>query len=136
MGNFNKLVADDFTGKGMVYPIVLEKGSAKISTGMDLIKSSIGIILGWSGEPTRFFLGEFNSRINELMEEPNDIVLQNILEVLIADGIRKWETRIEYISTEFSVISDVQMNMKINFLNKATQSEDSFVYPFYKEIIY
>jgi phage baseplate assembly protein W len=111
-----------FIGKGITLPL-------------KLIRSSIRMILSWT-YGTRFFLNEFGSRIEEMLDEPTDRITQSILEDLTRDALERWEKRIELISTEAELDpkQEGKINLEIVYRVKAIDRTDSFVYPFYYQI--
>lgn len=132
---FNPQPVKNFIGNGLIFPIQLNNGSGILDTGFNLIRASIKSILSFT-LGTRFFLGEFGSRLEELEEEPNDEVLDNIINVFVIDAITLWEKRVQTISTEIIHVNDTQINISITYQIKNSQTVDNFIYPFYKQIIY
>lgn len=134
MGFINSATIN-YLGKGLTFPIQLDRGTAVLETDFLLIRSSLRILLGWN-YPKRFFLAEYNSRIHELLEEPNDEILAKLLEHLIIDAIDKWEKRVDLISVSFVKSDSKSIDLEIQYKLLNTQQVDSFIYPFYKTIIY
>lgn len=125
-----------YIGKGITLPLKLVGGKPPLETGFDLIRSSIRMILAWSFG-TRFFLNEFGSRLEELLEEPNDVILEEMVEHITSDAINKWEKRVELLG----VIAEgskkdlgYKMSLTITYRIKAVDRTDTFVYPFYYQI--
>lgn len=127
---------EKFIGKGIKFPLELVGGSIKTVTGIDLIKSNIQFVLGWSyGE--RYFLPEYGSRLFELIEEPNDNVLVNIIEHFVINSLRRWEPRVRIEKINITRPGDAEvLDVAITYLIRNTQIRDSFVYPFYTNILY
>lgn len=123
----------DFIGKGLSFPLALTNGKALPSTGWDLIRSSIHNILAFK-LGTRFFLGEFGARIEEMIEEPNDELLQNVITTLINDAILEWEKRVEVIGIELETITDSQLNINLFIRIKHTHDTENFIWPFYRTL--
>lgn len=134
MGQFNAAPIQDFIGKGLSFPLILTNGSATLTSGKELIKSSIASILAYSLSQ-RFFLGEYGTRIEELIEEPNEQLLANVLENFITKALAVWEKRIQVISvtTQTSGLSGIDID--INYIIINTQVEDNFIWPFYTELL-
>lgn len=132
---FNPIPVRDFIGNGLIFPIRLVKGRAVISSNFDLIRSSIKNILAFPAG-TRFFLPEFGSRLKELIEEPNDEILHNLVQTFIVDAISRWEKRVNQVSAEIIGKDDhtIQVNIAYQIVN--SQTVDNFIYPFYTQIIY
>ncbi|MAO08031.1 MAG: hypothetical protein CL596_04890 [Alteromonas sp.] len=125
-----------FIGSGMVFPILInDKGRPDIISDSDLIKSSIKIILSWAFG-TRYFNELFGSRVDELIEEPDDSVTKSLLKLFITESLNTWEKRI--------TIKGIQLNNKgvgkidaiIYYSVRNSKIEDTMIYPFYNNIIY
>ena len=63
---------------GLAFPLVLTIGKHTLVSGADLIQASIKIIIAWPLF-VRFCEGNFGSRIHEVLEEPNDDILINLI---------------------------------------------------------
>lgn len=128
---FIKKQLEDYIGRGITLPIKLVNGSVPLDTGVELIKASIRTILSWP-YGTRFFLPEFGSRLDELIEEPNDDVLFSLIETFVQDAIEKWEPRIELklpVNVSRDDYGKVQVQLEFNIIS--SQKIDSMVFPFY-----
>lgn len=78
MADLSKI--QNFIGNGMIFPVtVTANGNVPIYSGFELIHSSIRVIVGWVFG-TRFFLAEFGSRLEDLLEEQNDAVLNSLVQ--------------------------------------------------------
>lgn len=133
---FQPAVVQDFIGNGLTFPIQLVKGRANIDTGFNLIRASIKTILAFT-IGTRYFLGEFGSRLEELLEEPNDEILHNLINTFVVDAVTTWEKRISTISTSIDSIDQKGIvNVKITYQVINSNTTDNFIYPFYTQIIY
>lgn len=125
-----------FIGSGMIFPIELNShGRPSIYKDLDLIKSSIAVILSWP-QRSRFFNEDFGSRLEELIEEPSDAVSKSLLRRFIIDSINKWEKRVELISINIENNSPTVFNVTVNYKVRKTKQQDSFIFPFYQEIKY
>lgn len=125
----------DFIGNGLTFPIQLQNGRPLLSSGFDLIQASIRNILSYE-LGTRFFLAEFGSRLNDLIEEPNDEILANLLNQFIIGAVIKWEKRIQTISTSIVNEDDTTIFISITYQVLNVNTPDNFIWPFYKQIIY
>lgn len=123
-----------YLGKGLSYPTKLVGGSWVHSESKELVEQSITTILN-TPTGTKFFLPEFGSRLKELIFEPNDDVLEDLLSTFIYEAIRDWEKRVEYVSTSFTRGVDVTYCL-ITYRILASNEVDSFVYPFYRTLKY
>lgn len=132
---FNPQPIKDFIGNGLIFPIVLNNGRANVDTGFALIRASINNILSFT-IGRKYMLGEFGSRLEELMEEPNDEVLHNLINTFIVDAIKTWEKRISTVSTTIESLTPESVNINITYQIKNSQTVDNFIYPFYLQLIY
>lgn len=132
---FNPIPVRDFIGNGLIFPIQLKNGRGILGSGFDLIRASIKSILAFK-VGTRFFLPEFGSRLEELIEEPNDEVLKNLVTTFIVDAITQWEKRVSQIDASVIRVDDSKIQVSITYQIKNSQSVDNFIYPFYKQLIY
>jgi len=132
---FEQQPIQNFIGTGLTFPIKLINGRGVLVTGFDLIKSSLYMILSWPFG-NRYFLGEFGSRLEDLLEEPNDEVLKDLLETFIIDAITQWEKRVEVMSVDITNSSPTSLNVNLTYRIINSQLVDNFVFPFYRQIIY
>jgi len=130
------VTADKFIGKGLVFPIQINaSGRPDIKGGFDLLRSSLENILSWT-IGTRFFLGEYGTMLETLIQEPNDLVTQSLVRTLTVDVITKWEKRLELLDVTLESRNDYQLNISIRYKVKNTKLEDTFVFPYYSQLIY
>lgn len=131
MGFFIKK-SKDYLGKGIAFPFILVNGKVTTCTTTELIQSSIRIILAFL-VGSRFMLGEFGARIEQLLEDPNDLSLASTVELLLRDALADWEKRIEVTDIEL-VSKNERLEIKIFYTILNTQVADVLVWPYYKEI--
>jgi len=115
---------------GLIFPLKLIDGKHVINTGMDLIKSSIKIILAWPLY-TRIYEGLFGSRIHEVLEDPNDVVLIDLIHRFIIDAISFWERRIELMDIRIDRPKDHQLFVQVFYRIREINITDSLKYNFY-----
>ena len=128
--------ADKFIGKGLIFPIKLDSsGKGVISGGKELLESSMRNILAFV-IGTRFFLGEFGTKLELLLQEPNDLITQNLLRDYTVGVIAKWEKRLEVTNVELESKSDVELHIRITYRIIGTKLEYTFIYPYYSQLIY
>lgn len=132
---FNPVPVQDFIGAGLTFPIQLQNGRPLLSSGFDLIRASIINILSYE-LGSRFFLAEFGSRLNELIEEPNDEILANLLNQFVIGAVTQWEKRIQTIATSIVNENDTTIFISITYQVLNVNTPDNFIWPFYKQIIY
>jgi phage baseplate assembly protein W len=127
---------ENYVGKGIIFPVELTStGSPVLETGVKLINSSLKIILSWAFG-TRLFLNQFGNRALTLIEEPNDDLLLNLAEHFTYDSITQWEKRIDILELKATRTTDTLVSIRIRYKVKLTGLEDTFVWPFYTNIIY
>ena len=123
-----------FIGKGITFPIQLnERGAVIVTSGTQLIRSSLKLILSWPYN-TRFFLPEFGSKVEELLEEPNDQILETVVRNFIVESIIKWEKRIEIVNVQIGRPEDTKIDIQLTYRLSNSEIMDSFIFPFYKLI--
>lgn len=135
MAFVKKTTTTQFTGSGITFPFVVSNGKVPIESDLKLIRSSIKAILGWN-DKTRFFLHEYICPLSKLLEEPNDSIVANLASIFIRDSLERFEKRIQIINIEQHSVSSEKLEMNLRYIIKNTQTEDSFIYPFYRKIIY
>lgn len=125
-----------FTGSGLIFPIEIgAEGRPDIISGTPLINASINHILSWPVR-NKYFNEEFGSRLEELLEEPNDVVLRTLIRRFVIEALEQWEKRIELISVEIIPSGEARLDIHIIYQIRNTKIEETFIYPFYREIIY
>lgn len=125
---------ENFIGRGITLPLKVQNGRVPIESGFPLVRASIINILSWKFGK-RFFLNEYGSQLHQLLEEPNDVVLEEIINVFVVDAIKKWEPRVEKINSTLER-TDTKINLQITYRMLNTKTEDTFIFPFYSKIIY
>ena len=112
---------------GLAFPLELSSGKHLVVSGVDLIQSSLKIIISWPMF-TRYYVGEFGSRVYEILEEPNDDILINLIRRFVIDAINTWEKRIELISLEVTRPSPEKLSIDLTYNIRESNSEGSFYY--------
>lgn len=130
---FKPAEVQDYIGRGITLPLNLVAGRAPLQSGFELLRASIIMVLAWP-YATRFFLNEFGSRLEELIEEPNDNILLNLIHTFVVDSLRKWEPRVELIGLTLERNQDWSISLQLNYRVVVTGKEDTFVFPFYTQI--
>lgn len=120
-----------FIGQGLPWPIVLENGRAKLTTGYDLLNSDLTTLITWP-LGNRFLLGEFGSRIFDLIEEPNNDALKSLLRTFVQDAVAEWETRLIFVDVQ--VVFPYYTKALVHYFYKVsdTAPTKSFIIPFYR----
>jgi len=113
--------------KGLMFPLELVSGKHVLVEGIDLIQASIKIIIAWPLF-VRFYEGNFGSRIYEVLEEPNDDILVNLIRRFVIDAITQWEKRVELKSLTIERVSSENVSIELVYNIKESNIEGSFYY--------
>lgn len=129
------MAKDIIIGSGIVFPITLNtEGRVPIYNNVELIRSSILIIINWVKD-SRFFNEEFGCRLEEVLEEPNDLHSISIARMFIKEALEKWEKRITIDIRDIDIMSaGTNIDIQIKYLIKASNEEDTFIFPYYRNI--
>lgn len=124
-----------FIGSGLIFPIIIEdNGKPNLHTGANLVNASIRHILAWPHR-SRYFNENFGSRLWELIEEPNDIIVKSLVKHFIWEALVKWEKRITIQNITIDAEEPTKINVVVDYTINKTKQEETFIYPFYREII-
>lgn len=119
---------DQITGKGMVFPILVDGGTIKPISGWELIRSCIINILAFElGQ--RYFQRDFGVGLQGMLEEPNDIVTQTILEHRLDIQLPQWDKRITIEDIHFDRSNPSNLIIVINVILTGTAQRESIIYP-------
>ena len=124
---------NNIIGAGLIFPLNIDsEGGVRPETGVSLIESSLRNIFSTPNN-SRYFLGEFNCRLHELLDEPNDTITLNLLVTFIEEAISNWEPRITLINTKLFQ-SPTSITVELEYQVKSEQETETFVFPFYNKI--
>ena len=125
----------EYLGQGTTYPTSLINGKSLLVNDRDLVEQSIKIILG-TPRGSRFMLPEFGSRLNELLFEQNDEVLEDLITYFIYEALTMWEKRVKFVDVVFKRDQNDESVLYCDIRYRILQSNDidSFIYPFYKKL--
>jgi phage baseplate assembly protein W len=112
---------------GLIFPLELSSGRHLISSSEDLIKSSIKILISWPLF-TRDFEGDFGSRIYELIEEPNDDIVINLVRRFVLDSISTWEKRVDLIGLNVTRPTNESLAIDLSYKIRELNLVDTFYY--------
>lgn len=125
---------DKFIGTGYSFPIMINsQGRPSIVRGLDLIKSSINLLLGWP-KGQRFFKEDFGSLIDRVLEEPNDSITRTMLITYVKEAIQDYEKRIIVNKVTIENVNYTTCHIIIDYVVRNSKVEDTLIYPYYKEI--
>ncbi len=127
------MIQQDYLGIGLRDPLLLQNGEGVTITGAGLIEQSIGRILGEQvGE--RFFGYDFGSRIDEILFEPNDEVLIDLLQMFVFEAVARWEKRVK-IDTVNIVQDGAKIYAEVTVLILGSNEITTYVYPWYRKLM-
>lgn len=123
----------DVIGIGISFPVTFTQTKndqlLDVASGSDLINQSLSLIIGTRiGE--RYNNNEFGSSVQDLVFEPNDIILKDLLYYSVVTAIQRWERRITILDVQFEEQSDSLINILISYKINSTHTIGSYVYPF------
>jgi len=116
--------------KGLKFPLELVSGKPVLSEGIDLIKASIQHIVTWP-LGTANYEDYFGSKIGELIEEPNDIILMALTQRYVVDSISNWENRVILKKLTFYRPDAVSLIVNMEYNIKSENIDDSTNYVLY-----
>lgn len=122
---------EKITGKGLLYPFVLDNGALKTFYGIELIRSCIHNILAFEyGE--RYFQRDFGVALQSLLSEPNDLYVEAILDYRLKTQLPMWDKRIIVDDVTIQRESYHKLNVRVNvsYTNiEATNLPTELIYP-------
>lgn len=125
-----------FIGSGIIFPIKLnQRGRPEIISDKTLIEASITMVLNWRIR-TRYFNEAFGSRLEDILEEPDDSITKALLRFFINESIAKWEKRVDIGKIDLFSPEPNRIDARLFYRIKNTKDEDVMIFPFYKSINY
>ena len=125
-----------YLGTSYKYPLQPGAGGRPVFvSGEENIRQSINSILS-TPIGTRFYLEEYGSNVHRLTFTPQDEVLKSLLRFHIPDAMGKWEKRIKVTEVQFKAFTESEVENVIFYRILASNEIDSFIFPFYREIIF
>lgn len=124
----------DFLGKGIKFPVNVKNEQISTSSGEELIRESIMIILG-TAKGERVMRPDFGCGINELVFAPNNTSTATLVAFYIKEALLKFEPRVEVLDVTAMPDEDERnkLNINIDYRVKTTNTKRNLVYPFYLE---
>lgn len=124
-----------YLGTAFTYPFQPdEKAQIDKSSDVDAIKNSMYVILT-TPLGTYWYIEDFGSNLQKLKFEQNDQVLESLLRFHVVEALTKWEKRAKILDVSFQDVNEAQKNIIITFEYKKRNEIDSYIYPFYKELV-
>ena len=133
---FRSKPLEDLIGIGIIFPITINaNGSVELYSGWPLISSAIRTLLAFH-IGTRFFQGEYGSRMDDLLEEPSDQIIKDLIETFTRDALEKFEKRV--VVNNINAVQDLnhpeRWEVKLHLRIANTHQEEIMVWPFYTRI--
>lgn len=125
----------DYLGTALKHPLAVVNGAGVIVPGPEAIKQSIRMIL-MTPVGSRFFLREYGSKLQELLFEQNDTVFVNMVYQYVYDALTYWEKRVQFLDCQVTLQENDAASISITYKILSSNEVDSFVYPFYRQLIY
>ncbi|WP_406335891.1 GPW/gp25 family protein [Streptomyces sp. NBC_00203] len=120
-------------GRGLTHPFRLGVTGLSESEGVRKVEESIRIILG-TQHGQRVMRPTFGCNLGSLAFAPNNATTANLARYYVADGLARWEPRIEVLDVAVdSANTTAQLIITITYRLRATQDVHNLVYPFYLE---
>lgn len=125
-----------YLGQSIKFPIkVSPQGRPELVNGVENVRQAIVQILN-TPLGSIFYQPNFGSRVHELLGQPADDYVKSLLESLIREALETWERRIAVQNISFAFLkAEGVINCTIQYTILASNEVDSFVWPFYRNII-
>jgi hypothetical protein len=122
----------EFLGVGWAFPIqVNAKGGNRLQRYEEDIKEACRIILGTAlGE--RAMRPDFGCALYDLVFDPSDASLAGKIEFYVENALKRWEPRIEVKMVE-ARLSEEKVLVDVSYVIRRTNTEDNFVFPFFRK---
>jgi len=102
---------------GLGFPLNIFNGSLQLDTNKTLIEKSIITLLAWP--KYQFMLDrEYGSRLEELIDEPNDSIVHALAYDFIYDALKTYEPRIKVLDIDISNASPDIVSIDLKYLIK------------------
>jgi uncharacterized protein len=127
-------MSSDFLGVGWAFPIGVDaRGRVALARQVTDVEQAITMIL-MTPKGQRVMRPEFGCQIHELIFAPNDANTWGLAEYYVEEALRFWEPRIELTNVTARADPDnsERMNIRIEYIIKATLDRRTLVYPFYR----
>lgn len=122
----------EFLGVGWAFPVqVNSKGGNRLQRYEEDIKEACQIILGTAlGE--RAMRPDFGCAVHDLLFDPADATLAGKIEFYVTNALKRWEPRI-IVKKVSARLSEERVLVDVNYIIRRTNTEDNFVYPFFRK---
>lgn len=127
-------MGDEIYGSGLSHPFRLGVTGLSITAGPPKVEESIRLILGTQyGE--RVMRPTFGCNLRSLAFAPVNAATANLARYYVAEGLARWEPRIEVLDVATGVPAGEPqvLLITITYRLRATQDVHNLVYPFYLE---
>lgn len=115
---------------GLKFPLEITDGKHTVVSGVELIEASLKTILAWPLDH-RIFLPEFGSRVEEVLESPNDQILSTLIRRFVIDSLSTWEKRVELLGLDISRPTHESIVINLTYRVRELNIENGFEYTYY-----
>lgn len=126
---------EEFLGRGVAFPVDTDTSKQfKYARGETDIQQAIRIIIGTApGE--RVMRPRFGCGIHDRVFDSIDTTTRGLIEDDVRDALLEWEPRIDVqsVAVRDDPDEDGLLRIEVEYLVRATNTEDNLVYPFYLE---
>lgn len=132
------MAAGDFLGQAVKYPFVIDPtlGRPQLVREKELLEQAMTVLLD-TPIGANFVNPDWGSEVRTLIFEPNDVIVEELLFLFIAEALDTWEPRVRFVNCEFEDNDDQSVkNCIITYEINATNELETFVFPFYRELEY
>ena len=122
----------EFLGIGWAFPVQINsKGGNRLQRYEEDIKEACQIILGTAlGE--RAMRPDFGCAVHDLVFDPADATLAGKIEFYVVNALKRWEPRIIVKRTQ-TRFSEEKVFVDVEYIIRRTNTEDNFVFPFFRK---
>lgn len=126
----NETIIDNPIGRGIDVDTPVDRlGKEHYITGKKKILQCMKDVLD-TPKGNRFMFPLYGSKLYQILEEPNDLILEDIAELYIKEALDEWEPRIivDEVICRVSPEDNNVLLAQVNFHMKNSNDEESFVY--------
>lgn len=118
---------DDVAGMAFPFRIDPATGGVTWATGVDKIRQNVRLVLGTRmGE--RPMLRQFGSRLHQLVHEPNDAAMGDILQHQAQQALLQWEPRIVALQARIDQ-SGAELTLRITYTHTSEPEGGELIVP-------
>lgn len=122
-----------FLGVGWASPPAVDpSGSLALAAYEEDVRQAILIILG-TAKGERVMRPDFGAGLKQLVFEPINTTTKELIRLRVLEALTNWEPRIDQVTVEVNAAARAlgQLQIRINYRIRATNTFYNIVYPFY-----